>query len=104
MNESNANKVRIINSEKIIAFYESIGFELGYETHKKSKYPVVKDLRNKVVYRNIDFMSNDHMALLYNSALFANHLMLDKGYINEEIKKVLDLQMYKYVNCIICLN
>ncbi len=104
MKRYSANKVRIVNMNKIISFYDSIGLQLAYKVEHKKKYPVVVDIRNNVTYMNCDFISNDKSALIYNSALFANQLLLEHGDIDSRTKETLDKQMYKYMNCKICLN
>lgn len=104
MKEYNANKVRIINMNKIISFYNSIGLQIAYKVEHNKKYPVVIDIRNNITYINCNFISNDKSALIYNSALFANNLLLQNGDIDSHTKETLDKQMYKYMNCKICLN
>lgn len=104
MKLNNTNKVRIINGDRIISFYDSIGFEFAYKKRRNGKYPVIIDKQNNIAYHDIACVSNDSLFLIYDSALFVNNLMFEQGRINEKTKDVLDKQMYKYLNGFICLN
>jgi len=98
------SKVRFINANRIVEFYQSIGMNIGCIDYKKGSRPMVQDLRDSSNYTSYDYISKDDYSVLYRAALLANDIMCDKGYIELKTKETLDKQIYKYLNSQICLN